>query len=54
MPGRAPIFGGHLVNEVFPFVARNYRADMTQKIFAGHSYGSLLGYVLLLHVRQFN
>lgn len=54
MPGRAPAFGeaaayGRFVTEeVFPFIARHYRADMKRKIFAGHSYGSLLGLQIML------
>ena len=54
MPGRAPAFGeaaayGRFVtSEVFPMIARDYRADMKRKIFVGHSYGSLLGLQLLL------
>jgi len=54
MPGRAPAFGeaaayGRFVTgEVLPFLARHYRADMTRKIFAGHSYGSLLGLQIML------
>lgn len=54
MPGRAPAFGEasaygrYLTGEVFPFIARNYRADMGRKIFVGHSYGSLLGLQMML------
>jgi len=54
MPGRAPAFGEagaygrFIATEVFPFVATHYRADMTRKVFVGHSYGSLLGLELLL------
>jgi predicted alpha/beta superfamily hydrolase len=54
MPGRAPAFGeadayGHFIAaEVFPVIAKNYRADMNRKIFVGHSYGSLLGLQVLL------
>jgi predicted alpha/beta superfamily hydrolase len=54
MPGRAPAFGEaaaygrFLADEVFPFIARSYRADMKRKIFAGHSYGSLLGLQIML------
>jgi predicted alpha/beta superfamily hydrolase len=54
MPGRAPAFGqaqayGRFVAaEVFPLIARHYRADMSRKVFVGHSYGSLLGMQLLL------
>jgi predicted alpha/beta superfamily hydrolase len=49
MAGRAPAFGeaaGYrhfLADEVFPFIARSYRADMSRKVFAGHSYGAHLG-----------
>jgi hypothetical protein len=52
MPGRKPQFGeaeGYrrfILADVFPLIEKNYRADMTRKVFAGHSYGSLLG----LHV----
>ena len=49
MPGRVPKFGeseGYrrfIKDEVFPVIAQRYRADMERKVFAGHSYGSLLG-----------
>lgn len=49
MPGRAPKFGESegfrrfIKSEVFPVIAQRYRADMERKVFAGHSYGSLLG-----------
>jgi predicted alpha/beta superfamily hydrolase len=54
MPGRAPAFGeaaayaSFISAEVFPLIARGYRADMRRKIFVGHSYGSLLGLQILL------
>jgi predicted alpha/beta superfamily hydrolase len=54
MPGRAPAFGeaeayGRFVaDEVFPLIASQYRADMSRKVFVGHSYGSLLGLQILL------
>lgn len=54
MPGRAPAFGEaaayqkFIHDEVFPLVARHYRVDMDRKIFAGHSYGALLGTQILL------
>lgn len=54
MPGQAPVFGEatrygqFIVDEVFPFIALKYRADMRRKVFVGHSYGSLLGLELLL------
>ena len=53
MPGRPVVYGeaeGYrrfVADEVFPFIAGHYRADMAHKVFAGHSYGSLFGaYVL--------
>ena len=54
MPDRKPAFGeaeGYrrfIADTVFPFVAKQYRADMSRKVFAGHSYGSLLGTHILL------
>ena len=54
MPGRKPAFGeaeGYrrfIADTVFPFVAKQYRVDMSRKVFAGHSYGSLLGTHILL------
>lgn len=54
MPGRAPAFGEaqaygrFIAADVFPMVATRYRADMSRKIFVGHSYGSLLGLQILL------
>lgn len=53
MPGRAVLHGqaeGYrrfIAADVFPLIAKRYRADMTRKIFAGHSYGSLLGLHIL-------
>lgn len=54
MPGRplafgeAAAYGRFVSNEVFPLIARHYRADMRRKIFVGHSYGSLLGLQMML------
>jgi predicted alpha/beta superfamily hydrolase/glyoxylase-like metal-dependent hydrolase (beta-lactamase superfamily II) len=54
MPGRpvafgeADAYGRFIAEQVFPMIAANYRADMQRKIFAGHSYGSLLGVQMLL------
>ncbi|HEV7777120.1 MAG TPA: alpha/beta hydrolase-fold protein [Luteibacter sp.] len=54
MPGRPVLYGeadGYrrfIAEEVFPFVASHYRADMHDKIYAGHSYGGLLGVQILL------
>lgn len=54
MPGKTVAHGGaegyrrFIADEVFPFVASHYRADMGAKTFAGHSYGGLLGAHILL------
>jgi predicted alpha/beta superfamily hydrolase len=54
MPGRSAAFGEaqaygrFIASDVFPLIAAHYRADMSRKIFVGHSYGSLLGLQLLL------
>ena len=53
MPGRpvafgeAAAYGRFIATEVFPLIAKQYRADMRRKIFIGHSYGSLLGLEML-------
>lgn len=55
MPGRAPVFGEaagfrrFVADEVFAFIAARYRADLSRKVFAGHSYGALLGADVLTH-----
>jgi predicted alpha/beta superfamily hydrolase len=55
MPQRRPAFGEasayakFVSSEVFPLIAREYRADMQRKVFIGHSYGSLLGLDVLLN-----
>ncbi|TCR67318.1 alpha/beta hydrolase-fold protein [Bosea sp. BK604] len=61
MPGRKPIFGEaeafrlFLNDDVFPFIAKTYRADMSRKIYAGHSYGGLFGlHVLLTEPKMFS
>ena len=61
MPGRAVVYGQaedyrrFVADEVFPFIAAHYRADMTHKVLAGHSYGSLFGaYVLLTTPEMFD
>jgi len=55
MPGRSAAFGeaqaayAHFIEaEVFPVIAAHYRVDMQRKIFAGHSFGGLLGAQILL------
>ncbi|PFH11664.1 hypothetical protein BCF11_4119 [Collimonas sp. PA-H2] len=53
--GQAEPYRQFIEKEVFPFVAANYRADMSRKIFSGHSYGSLLGlHMLLTEPQMFN
>ncbi|MFL6695858.1 MAG: alpha/beta hydrolase [Vitreoscilla sp.] len=61
MPGRPVVYGeaeGYrrfVADQVFPFIASHYRADMTHKVFAGHSYGSLFGaYVMLATPEMFD
>lgn len=55
MPGRPVLHGeadGYrefIKNDVFPLVASKYRADLSRAIYAGHSYGGLLGYDILIH-----
>ena len=46
--GEAAAYRAFIKDEVFPLIARTYRADMAHKIFAGHSYGGLLGADILL------
>lgn len=46
--GEAQAYGRYVADEVMPFIASNYRADMTRAVFIGHSYGSLLGLKMLL------
>lgn len=46
--GQAEPYRRFIADEVFPFVARTYRADMNRKVYIGHSYGGLLGIHMLL------
>lgn len=46
--GEAEVYRRFIADEVFPLVAESYRVDMNRKIFAGHSYGGLLGAHILL------
>lgn len=46
--GEAAAYRDHLEAEVFPLIEKHYRADMSRKVFAGHSFGGLFGaYVLM-------
>ncbi|MET0937109.1 MAG: alpha/beta hydrolase-fold protein [Luteibacter sp.] len=55
MPGRPVLHGeaeGYrefIKDDVFPMIASTYRADVSRSIYAGHSYGGLLGYDILIH-----
>lgn len=54
MPGRPPVFGEvepyrqFVRDEVFPFIASHYRADMSRKVVVGQSYGALFATHALL------
>ena len=41
--GEAEGYRRFVAEQVFPFIAAHFRADMSRKVFAGHSYGSLFG-----------
>jgi len=46
--GQAERYRRFIADEVFPFVARHYPADMSRTIYFGHSYGGLFGIHVLL------
>jgi uncharacterized protein len=46
--GQAEQYRRHVAEEVFPYVEKHFRADMSRKVFAGHSYGALFGAHVLL------
>ena len=53
--GQAEKYRRYVAEEVFPYVAQHFRADMKRKVFAGHSYGALFGaHVLLTSPAMFN
>ena len=53
--GDAEKYRRYLNEEVFSYVAKTFRADITRKVFMGHSYGSLFGtYVLLTEPAMFS
>lgn len=45
--GKGDAYIAYLRDEVIPFVASRYRTDEAQRMFLGHSYGSLLGAQIL-------
>lgn len=52
--GEAETYRDFIAAQVFPLIASHYRADMTRKVFAGHSLGELFGsYVLLTRPDMF-
>ncbi|OYU46060.1 MAG: IroE protein [Burkholderiales bacterium PBB4] len=46
--GEAAAYRSYVETEVFPLIASQYRADMSRKVFIGHSYGALWGAATLL------
>jgi len=53
--GGAPLFASFLEQELFPFVAENFRIKENDRTLYGHSYGGLFGcYVLLNKPELFN
>jgi uncharacterized protein len=46
--GQAEAYRRFVADDVLPFIARSYRADMSRKVYLGHSYGGLLGVHMLL------
>jgi predicted alpha/beta superfamily hydrolase len=46
--GEAQAYRNYVESEVFPLLASQYRADMSRKVFIGHSYGALWGAATLL------
>lgn len=52
--GEAAAYRDFIADRVFPLIAREYRADMSRTVFAGHSFGGLFGsYVLLTRPSMF-
>lgn len=46
--GKADNFIAFIRNDVFPFLEKSYRVDMSRKVFAGHSFGGLLASYMLV------
>ena len=46
--GEAAAYRDYIESQVFPLLAKHYRADMSRKFFVGHSYGGLFGAFVLL------
>ncbi len=41
--GQAAVYRDYIERQVFPLIAKNYRADMSRKVYIGQSYGGLFG-----------
>ena len=53
--GEAAEYRDYVEQQVLPFIAKVYRADMLRTTYAGHSYGGLLGaFILLTKPLMFN
>lgn len=52
--GQAEQYAKFISEEVFPFVKKHYRINMSKKIYAGHSYGGLFGtYIMFTNPTMF-
>jgi uncharacterized protein len=52
--GQAAAYRDYIERDVFPLIAREYRVDMTRKVYIGHSLGGLFGsYTLLTKPEMF-
>lgn len=53
--GEAQAYRDYLEQQVFPLIAAEYDADMSRKVFVGHSYGGLFGsYIMLTKPHMFS
>ncbi|RYY73777.1 MAG: alpha/beta hydrolase [Gammaproteobacteria bacterium] len=53
--GRADLYAKFLGQELLPYLVKSYSVDATRKIYAGHSYGGLLGtYILFTQPNMFD
>ena len=53
--GGGPVFANVIAKEILPLIETRYRADSSDRVYVGHSYGGLFGsYLLLSHPEIFN
>ncbi len=53
--GRADLYAQFIAQELLPYLIKSYSIDTTRKIYAGHSYGGLLGaYILFTQPNMFD